>query len=160
VPALFQDARQARTGRHDQANWTAAVGTRRAGFDDDIEIGGHGHAITCAQTAARAQERDPPRAFDWPDKQDLGNAATGSLTQQASGENSAPVDDQQIAGLEQLWQVLELVMLHTAARAMDAQEPRCLAIGERDLRDELGRERVVEGLDGRVSGRRRGEGSW
>ena len=67
----------------------------------------------------------------------------GPPTDEARGKDAGVVDDEQVAGLEELREAGEDRMLDLAAWR-EPEQPRPVALGERLLSDELRRKLVVE----------------
>ena len=71
----------------------------------------------------------------------------GAAPEQAGREDAAAIRDEEVAGAEQIRQIGEAAVLDAARRAVEHQQPRRVALGERLLGNELGRQRVVVGRD-------------
>ena len=72
--------------------------------------------------------------------------AAGPLAsaEQPGRQHPRVVEDEQIAGSEQVGQVEELAVFQRAVAAADDQQPRPVALGGRFLGDQLRREVVIE----------------
>ena len=124
-----------------------ALAVGRLVFDARAEAGRDVHDRARPQPASRPQHRLPQLGAARADQQQLGRAPARPGPQQSRGEDAAAVQDDEVVGPEQLGQLVEAVMREPAARALEHEQPRRVALGERLLRDQLGRQLVVVRAD-------------
>src|SRR5438045_9466506 len=94
---------------------------------------------------ARAQLREHAAGAQHALEQELDAAAAwASPAREARGQHAGVVEDEQVAGAQQLGQVGETAVLDRARRAVEHEQPARAALRERRLRDQLARQFVVE----------------
>ena len=93
------------------------------------------------KTPRRARERLPHAVADLLDQEHL---STRMLDRDPRGDDARVVDDAERVRRQQLGQLAEDVMRHLTGRARVDEQPRCVPALGRLLRDQLGRQVVVE----------------
>jgi hypothetical protein len=66
------------------------------------------------------------------------------VSQKASRQDPRVVEHEQIAGIEEVWQIAELAMIKRSVTSANDQQPRPVALGSRLLRDQVVGEVVIE----------------
>jgi hypothetical protein len=120
-----------------------------SGLDANAQIFGDFDHVPGPQAAPGSDERVPelPVVMVGAYEEDLGGPAAGSPAQKARRKDTAAVDHQQVARVQEVGQVAEPVMAEAAGGAIEDEEPRRIALRQGLLRDELGRQVVVEEAD-------------
>ena len=81
------------------------------------------------------------------------SAGRGPAADESSRHDAGVVDDDEITGAEELRQVADVAVRDAAVGPPHDEQPRRRAVGERLLRDQLGRQMVVVRVGGvRVGG--------
>src|SRR5262249_20089177 len=112
---------------------------------DDAQPGSTGRELDSgAAPAARARQRAPAAPVDRLEEQELHLAAAGIARQDPRRNHARVVDDEAITRSEQVGKLGEAVVLEAAACAVDDEQPRRIAGRRGGLRDQLGRQLVVE----------------
>ena len=94
--------------------------------------------------APRARQRAPAARVDRFEEQQLHLASGGVPRQDPRRDHARIVDDEAVTRAEQVGKLGEAMILEAAARAVDDEQSRCIARRSRRLRDQLGRQLVVE----------------
>ena len=133
-------------GRHgglggDEPEAFAAAGEEAEGLalgSFDLE------ALVFADAAATAQEQFHPPILDGTDVEGLDAGAGFAPQGEAGGQNAGVVEDEEVAGAQELGQFDEAMIFGAAGLAVEAQEAALLAGGGRLLGDGIGGKLVIE----------------